>query len=604
MLIFNNNNRKFSSFIYVNGEWELPSDLLDIPILDFNVDCMSWTNFQLIYFYSLIDIRGVIILIPCKYIQILLLIFLIDSFDCKGIYRCQNSRICVPMSGMCNGVAECPGKDDELFCDVDCPQECTCSDTSFDCSGKDLSSLSWEQPVVRQLDLSRNSLIEVPTGIKSMSFLTNLFLHTNKIQNLTLGTFSSVQNLLRLDLSYNQIDILVMGIFDGLSSLIDLRLNGNPLLSISVQAFRGLQSLPRLDLSGLSLREISGGVFEGLDKLEHLDLSGNEITDMKSGSLSGVYDVRVLNLSDNNVINYAEEEFALLKNLEFLHSDDYMFCCFAGLEGENCLPKADQFSSCEDLMSNDILRSFLWIIGFTSLFGNLFVLIWRRLSGEQLTVASTLVSNLAASDFLMGVYMISIASVDAFYRGNYIKHATAWRHSIGCQVLGVMSTIASEVSVLVLLVLTADRFKNIVFPFKGRRLTVSAVRIILGGIWTFFFCLAIIPLFPIEYFSGGFYSTSGVCISIYLTSEETPGWQYSVAIFHGMNLVVFMLIFVAYSYIYYTIKKVAAKAGKEKKTDMATARKMALIIFTDFFCWVPINIMGKSMATLCIISLL
>ena len=245
-------------------------------------------------------------------------------------------------------------------------------------------------------------------------------------------------------------------------------------------------------------------------------------------------------------------------------------------------------------MSNNILRAFLWIIGSVSLFGNVFVLIWRRLSGERRSVSSTLVSNLAASDLLMGIYMISIGSVDAYYRGNYIKHATKWRMSVGCQILGVIGTVASEVSVLVLLVLTLDRFKNIVFPFKGKRLTIKGVMLVLGGIWSFVLCLAIIPLFPIEYFAGEFYSRSGVCISIYLTNNETPGWQYSVAIFHGMNLFVFMVIFVAYSYIYYTIWQVASKAGKEKKTDMATARKMALIIFTDFCCWVPINIMGIS----------
>ena len=61
-----------------------------------------------------------------------------------------------------------------------------------------------------------------------------------------------------------------------------------------------------------------------------------------------------------------------------LHSefDEFRFCCLArGVE--KCLPEADEFSSCEDLMSNYLLRITIWILGTVAFFGNLLVFIWR-----------------------------------------------------------------------------------------------------------------------------------------------------------------------------------------------------------------------------------
>ena len=58
------------------------------------------------------------------------------------------------------------------------------------------------------------------------------------------------------------------------------------------------------------------------------------------------------------------------------HTDEFRFCCIAkGVE--KCFPEPDEFSSCEDLMSNAFLRMCLWIQGIIAFVGNLIVIIWR-----------------------------------------------------------------------------------------------------------------------------------------------------------------------------------------------------------------------------------
>ena len=44
---------------------------------------------------------------------------------------------------------------------------------------------------------------------------------------------------------------------------------------------------------------------------------------------------------------------------------------------KDCWPKADEFSSCEDLLSNYMLRVCIWVLGMVSLLGNTVVVIWR-----------------------------------------------------------------------------------------------------------------------------------------------------------------------------------------------------------------------------------
>ena len=100
----------------------------------------------------------------------------------------------------------------------------------------------------------------------------------------------------------------------------------------------------------------------------------------------------------------------------------------------------------------------------------------------------------------------------------------------------------------------------------------------------------------INYSSDGLGFRSSVCVSIHITNDTPPGWQYSVAIFHGLNLSAFLFIFFAYGYMYTHIKATTKAAGTLTGSEIAAARKMTVIVLTDFCCWFPINVMGKNIS--------
>lgn len=69
--------------------------------------------------------------------------------------------------------------------------------------------------------------------------------------------------------------------------------------------------------------------------------------------------------------------------------------------------------------------------------GNLLVLLGRYFYKSRSNVEHSLyLRHLAASDFLMGIYLTLIACADINFRGQYIRHEEAWRHSSLCAFAG------------------------------------------------------------------------------------------------------------------------------------------------------------------------
>ena len=534
--------------------------------------------------------------LPCIYNMCVLL--LSENYTCPGHYKCLGSPVCILPHQRCDGTRQCPDGDDEWHCDVICPGGCNCTGLTFLCTNGGLFFPPADISIwARKLDLHRNNISELNGTFDKLTSLGELILVENSISAISRGAFSTLVNLYLLDLSYNKIQHLDNGAFIGLSNLLYLNLRGNTgVAKIHHYTFSGLSKLPSLKLRGMSISLIDPNAFTHLKALESLDLSQNVLRSVE-GTFSGLSGLRHLNISINRGLQVSRVDLRKLVGLQFLQSDDYKYCCFMKdfVDGDRCLPEPDEFSSCEDLMSRDVLKGFLWVLGLMAFLCNLFVLIWRRM--ERLTVYSFSVMNLAVADFLMGVYMVSLACVDAYYRGVYIEYAQMWTGSWLCQALGFLNTLSSEASVLTLCVISADRFYKIVYPLQGAKFNLSVAKRCMGVVWLVAFVLAALPVFPLDYFNGRYYGRSSVCISIYLTNEWTPGWEFSVFVFHGLNFFSFLFIFVAYIYIYYTVTSSRMETKNLKsgaaQSDVVLARKLVLVVATDFLCWVPINIMGR-----------
>ena len=101
--------------------------------------------------------------------------------------------------------------------------------------------------------------------------------------------------------------------------------------------------------------------------------------------------------------------YKLPRKTELVVSQHEICECYAPTD-INCTAASDRspYLTCDILLSAGILMIMTWLIGLNALFGNICVLCLRNKRRDRNSVQRVLLSNLAKSDLLMGVYMLFI----------------------------------------------------------------------------------------------------------------------------------------------------------------------------------------------------
>ena len=97
----------------------------------------------------------------------------------------------------------------------------------------------------------------------------------------------------------------------------------------------------------------------------------------------------------------------------------------------------------------------------------------------------------------MGAYLLTIASYDGVYQDRYAFHALEWTSSWKCSFCGFLAMLSSELSVLVLTLITIERYRCICCDSYFSRVsmvTLSSARVNLIIIWSAAVIIASLPL--------------------------------------------------------------------------------------------------------------
>ena len=277
--------------------------------------------------------------------------------------------------------------------------------------------------------------------------------------------------------------------------------------------------------------------------------------------------------------------------------DTNLMCCHMHKEDADCaFIENDDFANCESMFKSPTPRKSIWAIGSLSLAGSVFVITWRSVFKDTNTVQSIMLLHLAVSDGLMGAYLITLGVKDLLWREEYYLHDFKWRSGLACQIIGATSLLSSEVSLMLMALISADRLKNIVFPFRGGALSRKMTHILCAIIWLVGFLLAFFPMFGLRYFEDlttyhNYYGKSVVCLPLQLSRHKTEGWEYSVSVFVGLNFFLFIFITVAYLAIFISRVRVKNQSANTRR-ETGLAKRVFFIIFTDCLCWMPIIVFG------------
>ncbi|XP_051816119.1 lutropin-choriogonadotropic hormone receptor [Acanthochromis polyacanthus] len=251
-----------------------------------------------------------------------------------------------------------------------------------------------------------------------------------------------------------------------------------------------------------------------------------------------------------------------------------------------CTPEEDAFNPCEDIAGFGFLRVAIWFINILAIAGNLTVLLVFFTSRNKLTVPRFLMCQLAFADLCIGVYLLMIATVDLRTRGRYSQHAIEWQTGPGCSTAGFLSVFGGELSVYTLSTITLERWHTITNALQvERQLVLKQAAAIMAAGWLVCVGMGMLPLVGVSS-----YTKVSMCLPMDI---ETPLAQAFIIIILLFNVGAFIVVCVCYVLIYLAVKNPEFPG---RGADTRIAKRMAVLIFTDFLCMAPISFFAISAA--------
>uniref|UniRef100_A0A3Q3N5U0 Thyrotropin receptor n=1 Tax=Mastacembelus armatus TaxID=205130 RepID=A0A3Q3N5U0_9TELE len=252
-----------------------------------------------------------------------------------------------------------------------------------------------------------------------------------------------------------------------------------------------------------------------------------------------------------------------------------------------CTPEADAFNPCEDIAGFSFLRVAIWFINILAIAGNLTVLLVIFTSRNKLTVPRFLMCHLAFADLCIGIYLLMIATVDLRTRGYYSQHAIEWQTGPGCSIAGFLSVFGGELSVYTLCTITLERWHTITNALQiERRLVLTQAVTIMAAGWLICLGMGMLPLVGVSS-----YTKVSMCLPMDI---ETPLAQAFIIIILLFNVGAFVVVCVCYVLIYLAVNN--PEFPGRSTADTKIAKRMAVLIFTDFLCMAPISFFAISAA--------
>lgn len=167
--------------------------------------------------------------------------------------------------------------------------------------------------------------------------------------------------------------------------------------------------------------------------------------------------------------------------------------------------------------------------------------------------------------------------VDAGTLGEFRAHAIAWQMSGGCKLAGFLGVLSSELSVFTLAVITLERNYAITHAMHlNKRLSLRHAAAVMAGGWAFSLGAAALPLLGVSD-----YRKFAVCLPFETATPVALGYVVALLVING---VAFLVLLGCYLKMYCAIRGSQAW----NSNDSRIAKRMALLVFTDFLCWSPI----------------
>ena len=395
--------------------------------------------------------------------------------QCKNMFHCSQSQLCIHIEDVCDKHIDCPLKDDEYLCDLKgliCPQSCTCHKFALSCFHAVLKKniifgiLPYTSVFISKTIISDNSVVRLFTNAIIIQ------LPRNNIHTICNGLFLNYRQLLILNVGFNEIEFLDKFCFPGLVQYIDV--NNNLLNVVHSKAFYNLIDLKFINLSNNFLEQFPKFLFYSFRSIKILSVKNISLKYIDSGIFNGML-------------------------IRYIETDDYRICCISPTFA-TCTNVRPWYLSCSDLLPNLSMRIVLGFVAGTILITNLVsILMQFRFGQKGVGSFNPVIVSVNLTDIICSISLLILLLNDLIYQGNFVVKEITWRGSISCSFIFGASLFFSILSPAILSFMSFSRLMIVLHPLDSQfmdKLFVKKIIIVLVLI-ILFLCAVLVVIYKV-----------------------------------------------------------------------------------------------------------
>ena len=494
------------------------------------------------------------------------------AYKCPGHMRCHGVMYCVPPHEICDGISHCPQQEDEKYCQT-CPQGCQCKGTALYCNNVTTLILDNQFQSPSALMLYKSHYI--------FEKMYNYFQKFNCVWLLDLkyGLFHSLYGSgLNTSMNFVSVKFLYLN-YQGLQAL--------------PPYFIEAQNLLYLNLSSNIIQAVKENAFSLMHNIQRLSFVSNKLISLESDFVEELSFLSHLYLSDNPLTHIVANTFSKNPELMVIRSEWYMICCVAFVI-KDCQPQKQFVSSCSNLISSNAQRTIVLTQGIIIIICNVGALVVQCVVNKRTKSETYLIVSLIMADWLMGVYLLAMATVDLTYSAIFYQIVSEWTNSMTCIIIGLINYISSEMSLLILSILSFYRMISI-SKVGGMEFMKSQVKITCVLAWSAIVISGV--SYTVYLFNQNMGVRNSMCILLGISDQgfkSTLEYIFQV-IFVSMNMIFLAVIIVSMASLFHKVIKsyqlVVRTSGKHAKYQnirlIHTGLRMLLLLVCNVFTWIP-----------------
>ncbi len=328
--------------------------------------------------------------------------------QCRNLFRCQNTSICISIGNTCDGQIDCPQGDDEYLCSTAqtyCPVKCDCLVLAMLCINTTLQITQGKKYPYLALTLYRSE-----TNLRKYLYLFSgvvfaQFFHTNLTD---ICTVEFPTKLLYLDLSYNFVKRLEENCLFELLKIKVLLLEHNRISVVEPKIVNNLTKLIVFSLSDNPIQSIPNFVSLNFKNLKVFFLENVHFNNIDADILDGC-------------------------DIQVIHTTDFHLCCLASL-GTTCTAHRPWFRNCFQFIPNKALKIVFTSIScfILALSGGSACCTVKNITKQSILAYSLTVIAINGDDLLCGVYLSIIWISDLHFHNAFSVNEQNWRSSAVC----------------------------------------------------------------------------------------------------------------------------------------------------------------------------